>query len=198
MSTLKTMTDEELALAYIEGNNRAFDELLSRNQEKIFTYIMYVVKDENLANDLFQETFLKVITKLQNRQYSDSGKFIWWLTRIAHNVIIDYYRALKSDKVVDAPRENDLSNLRSASVMDSNRESELNNAQVLKDVKRLMEALPETQRDVVYMRFFQELSFKEIAELTNVSINTSLGRMRYALINLRKLTRQYNVNLNLE
>ena len=198
MSTLKTMTDEELALAYIDGNNRAFDELLSRNQEKIFTYIMYVVKDENLANDLFQETFLKVITKLQNHQYSDSGKFIWWLTRIAHNVIIDYYRALKSDKVVDAPRENDLSNLRSASVMDSNRESELNNAQVLKDVKRLMEALPETQRDVVYMRFFQELSFKEIAELTNVSINTSLGRMRYALINLRKLTRQYNVNLNLE
>ena len=198
MSTLKTMTDEELALAYIDGNNRAFDELLSRNQEKIFTYIMYVVKDENLANDLFQETFLKVITKLQNRQYSDSGKFIWWLTRIAHNVIIDYYRALKSDKVVDAPRENDLSNLRSASVMDSNRESELNNAQVLKDVKRLMEALPETQRDVVYMRFFQELSFKEIAELTNVSINTSLGRMRYALINLRKLTRPYNVNLNLE
>ena len=198
MSTLKTMTDEELALAYIDGNNRAFDELLSRNQEKIFTYIMYVVKDENLANDLFQETFLKVITKLQNRQYSDSGKFIWWLTRIAHNVIIDYYRALKSDKVVDAPRENDLSNLRSASVMDSNRESELNNAQVLKDVKRLMEALPETQRDVVYMRFFQELSFKELAELTNVSINTSLGRMRYALINLRKLTRQYNVNLNLE
>ena len=198
MSTLKTMTDEELALAYIDGNNRAFDELLSRNQEKIFTYIMYVVKDENLANDLFQETFLKVITKLQNRQYSDSGKFIWWLTRIAHNVIIDYYRALKSDKVVDAPRENDLSNLRSASVMDSNRESELNNAQVLKDVKRLMEALPETQRDVVYMRFFQELSFKEIAELTNVSINTSLGRMRYTLINLRKLTRQYNIALNLE
>ena len=198
MSTFKTMTDEELALAYIDGNNRAFDELLSRNQEKIFTYIMYVVKDENLANDLFQETFLKVITKLQNRQYSDSGKFIWWLTRIAHNVIIDYYRALKSDKVVDAPRENDLSNLRSASVMDSNRESELNNAQVLKDVKRLMEALPETQRDVVYMRFFHELSFKEIAELTNVSINTSLGRMRYALINLRKLTRQYKVNLNLE
>ena len=198
MSTLKTMTDEELALAYIDGNNRAFDELLSRNQEKIFTYIMYVVKDENLANDLFQETFLKVITKLQNRQYSDSGKFIWWLTRIAHNVIIDYYRALKSDKIVDAPKENDLSNLRSASVMDSNRENELNNAQVLEDVKRLMEALPESQRDVVYMRFFQELSFKEIAELTNVSINTSLGRMRYAMINLRKLTRQYNVNLNLE
>ena len=192
------MSDEELALAYIDGNNRAFDELLTRNQEKIFTYIMYVVKDEDLANDLFQETFLKVITKLQNHQYADSGKFLWWLTRIAHNVIIDYYRAQKSDKVVDAPRENDLSNLRSDNVMDGNRENELSNAQVLKDVKRLMDALPEAQRDVVYMRFYQELSFKEIAKLTNVSINTSLGRMRYALINLRKLTRQYNIALNLE
>jgi RNA polymerase sigma-70 factor (ECF subfamily) len=192
------MSDEELALAYIDGNNRAFDELLTRNQEKIFTYIMYVVKDEDLANDLFQETFLKVITKLQNHQYADSGKFLWWLTRIAHNVIIDYYRAQKSDKVVDAPRENDLSNLRSDNVMDGNRENELSNAQVLKDVKRLMDALPEAQRDVVYMRFYQELSFKEIAKLTNVSINTSLGRMRYALINLRRLTRQYNIALNLE
>ena len=198
MSTLKTMSDEELALAYIDGNNRAFDELLTRNQEKIFTYIMYVVKDEDLANDLFQKTFLKVITKLQNHQYADSGKFLWWLTRIAHNVIIDYYRAQRSDKVVDAPRENDLSNLRSDNVMDGNRENELSNAQVLKDVKRLMDALPEAQRDVVYMRFYQELSFKEIAKLTNVSINTSLGRMRYALINLRKLTRQYNIALNLE
>ena len=198
MSTLKTMSDEELALAYIDGNNRAFDELLTRNQEKIFTYIMYVVKDEDLANDLFQETFLKVITKLQNHQYADSGKFLWWLTRIAHNVIIDYYRAQRSDKVVDAPRENDLSNLRSDNVMDGNRENELSNAQVLKDVKRLMDALPEAQRDVVYMRFYQELSFKEIATLTNVSINTSLGRMRYALINLRRLTRQYNIALNLE
>ena len=198
MSTLKTMSDEELALAYIDGNNRAFDELLTRNQEKIFTYIMYVVKDEDLANDLFQETFLKVITKLQNHQYADSGKFLWWLTRIAHNVIIDYYRAQRSDKVVDAPRENDLSNLRSDNVMDGNSENELTNAQVLKDVKRLMDALPEAQRDVVYMRFYQELSFKEIAKLTNVSINTSLGRMRYALINLRRLTRQYNIALNLE
>lgn len=192
------MTDEELALAYIDGNNRAFDELLSRNQEKIFSYIMFLVKDEDLANDLFQETFLKVITKLQNHQYSDSGKFLWWLTRIAHNVVIDHYRDLKGDKVVEVGRENDLSNLRHASVLDSNRENEMNNEQVLKDVRHLMNTLPEVQRDVVYMRYFEELSFKEIAKKTNVSINTSLGRMRYALINLRKLTRQYDVNLNLE
>lgn len=192
------MSDEQLALAYIDGNNRAFDELLSRNQDRIFTTIMYAVKDEDLANDLFQETFLKVITKLQNGQYSDTGKFSWWLTRIAHNVVIDHFRAQKSSKIVEAPKDNDLSNLRSEAIHNQSRESELNNEQVMEDVKRLVEALPETQRDVVNMRFFQELSFKEIAEQTHVSINTSLGRMRYALINLRKLTRQYGVNLNLE
>ena len=198
MSTLKSMSDEQLALAYIDGNNRAFDELLSRNQDKIFTYIMYVVRDEDLANDLFQETFLKVITKLQNGQYSDTGKFSWWLTRIAHNVVIDHFRAQKSSKIVEAPKDNDLSNLRSDAVQNLSRESELNNEQVMEDIKRLVEALPESQRDVVNMRFFQELSFKEIAEQTNVSINTSLGRMRYALINLRKLTRQYGVSLTVE
>ena len=198
MSTLESMTDEELALSYMNGNNRAFDELLSRSQDKIFNYIMYVVKDEDLANDLFQETYLKVITKMQNGRYTDTGKFFWWLTRVAHNVIIDYYRAQKSSRIIEPTKDNDLSNLNSNSVMDSNRESELANAQVLRDVKKLMEALPEPQREVVFMRFFQELSFKEIAEMTGVSINTSLGRMRYALMNLRRLTHQHGVNLVLE
>lgn len=198
MNTLESMTDEQLALAYIDGNNRAFDELLSRSQDKIFTYIMYMVKDEDLANDLFQETFLKVITKMQNGQYADSGKFIWWVTRIAHNVIIDYYRAQKSSKIIESGKDNDLSNLNSTSVLDGSRESELANEQVLQDVRRLMKALPETQHEVVFMRYYQELSFKEIAEQTNVSINTSLGRMRYALMNLRKLTKEYGVNLTIE
>ena len=198
MSTLESMTDEELALSYINGNNRAFDELLSRSQDKIFNYIIYIVKDENLANDLFQETYLKAITKMQNGRYTDSGKFFWWLTRVAHNVIIDYYRAQKSSRIVEPTKDNDLSNLNSNSVMDGCRESEMANAQVLRDVKRLMEALPEQQREVVFMRYYQELSFKEIAKITGVSINTSLGRMRYALINLRKLTHQHGVNLFLE
>lgn len=192
------MTDEELALSYISGNNRAFDEILSRSQEKIFNYIIYIVKEEDLANDLFQETYLRIITKMQSGRYADTGKFIWWMTRIAHNVIIDYYRSQKSNHIVEAPKDNDLSNLKGNSVMDSNRESELTNAQVLADVRRLMDALPESQREVVFMRYFQELSFKEIAEITGVSINTSLGRMRYALMNLRKLSRQYGMNLNLE
>ena len=198
MSTLESMTDEELALSYINGNNRAFDELLSRSQDKIFNYIMYIVKDENLANDLFQETYLKAITKMHNGRYTDSGKFFWWLTRVAHNVIIDYYRALKSSRIVEPTKDNDLSNLNSNSVMDASRESEMANAQVLRDVKKLMEALPEQQREVVFMRYYQELSFKEIAKITGVSINTSLGRMRYALINLRKLTHQHGMNLVLE
>ena len=198
MSTLESMTDEELALSYINGNNRAFDELLSRSQDKIFNYIIYIVKDENLANDLFQETYLKAITKMQNGRYTDSGKFFWWLTRVAHNVIIDYYRAQKSSRIVEPTKDNDLSNLNSNSVMDGCRESEMANAQVLRDVKRLMEALPEQQREVVFRRYYQELSFKEIAKITGVSINTSLGRMRYALINLRKLTHQHGVNLFLE
>ena len=198
MSTFKEMTDEELALLYVNGNNKAFDELLSRIQEKIFTYIMYMVKDEDMANDLFQETFIKAITKLQNGLYTDSGKFVFWMTRIAHNVIIDHYREIKCERIIEPTKDNDLENLKGASVLDTFRESEMVNEQVKKDVKRLMNALPETQREVVYMRFFQQMSFKEIAEETGVSINTSLGRMRYALINLRKLTRQHRVNLNLE
>ena len=172
MNTLETMTDEELALAYIDGNNRAFDKLLSRSQDKIFGYIIYLVKDEDLANDLFQETFLKLITKLRDRQYTNSGKFIWWAMRIAHNVIIDHYRAVKSSKIVDQGEDNDLSNLSGNTILDTNRESELTNAQILKDVRRLMDSLPEAQREVVFMRFYQDLSFKEIAEQTNVSINT--------------------------
>ena len=198
MSTFKEMSDEELALLYVNGNNKAFDELLSRVQDKIFTYIMYMVKDEEMANDLFQETFIKAITKLQNGSYTDSGKFVFWVMRIAHNVIIDRYREIKGEHIIEPTKGNDLENLRGASVLDTYRESEMVNEQVKQDVKRLMNALPETQREVVYMRFFQQMSFKEIAEETGVSINTSLGRMRYALINLRKLTRQHRVNLNLE
>ena len=191
------LSDEELALLYAKGNNKAFDELLLRTKDKIFTYITYMVKDEDLANDLFQETFIKAIMKLRNNQYSTTGKFVFWITRIAHNVIIDHYRDLKGEHIVEQGKNNDLQNMKGSSVLDSYRESELVNEQVKRDVVKLMNALPDTQREVVYMRFFQEMSFKEIAEETGVSINTSLGRMRYALINLRKMTRQHGVNLRL-
>ena len=193
MSTWKEMSDEQLALLYADGNNKAFDILLSRVQDKLFSYIFCMVKNEELANDLFQETFIKAIMKIRDGKYKDNGKFVFWITRIAHNVIIDHYRDLKSSHIVDAPKENDLGNLRSDAVLESDRENILVNEQILKDVKLLMEELPEVQREVVYMRYYEEMSFKEIAKVTGVSINTSLGRMRYALINLRRLSREHGV-----
>ena len=198
MKKYESCTDEMLALLYIEGDNRAFDELLARNQQKLFNYIMFVVRDPETANDVFQETFVKVITKLQEGKYTDSGKFSFWLTRIAHNIMMDGYRQQKSAHIIEPTEDNDLNKLRSNEVMDINRENEYVNTQIMDDVRRLMDALPAPQREVVYMRYYQDLSFKEIAEVTNVSINTSLGRMRYALINMRRMAKQYNIQLSLE
>jgi len=192
------LTDEMLALRYIEGDNRAFDELLTRNQQKLYNYIMFVVRDPELANDVFQDTFVKVISKLQEGKYTDSGKFSFWLTRIAHNVIMDVYRQQKGEHIVESGEDNDLSRLRSNDLMDSNREAEYVNTQIMADVRTLMDTLPATQREVVYMRFYQDLSFKEIAETTGVSINTSLGRMRYALINMRRMAKQHKLQLSME
>lgn len=198
MKKFEGMTDEALALLYVEGDNKAFDELLARTQTKLFTYIMFVVRDHDIADDIFQETFVKVITKLQQGQYTNSGKFSFWITRIAHNVIMDWYRAQRNEHIVEPTEGNDLQNLRGASILDSYRENELVNEQVLRDVKKMMNALPAPQREVVYMRFYQQLSFKEIAELTGVSINTSLGRMRYALINLRRMAKEHKIELALQ
>lgn len=198
MKKFEGVTDEQLALLYAGGDNKAFDELLVRTQEKLFTYIMFVVRDHDTADDIFQETFVKVITKLQQQQYTDSGKFQFWITRIAHNVIMDWYRAQRNEHIVEPNAENDLNNLRCPDILDSYRETELVNEQVLCDVKKMMNALPAPQREVVYMRFYQQLSFKEIAELTGVSINTSLGRMRYALFNLRRMAKEHNIELALQ
>ena len=198
MKKFEGMTDEALALLYVKGNNSAFDELLSRTQSKLFTYIMFVVHDHDVADDIFQETFVKAIIKLQNGQYTDSGKFSFWLTRIAQNAIMDWYRQQQSRHIMEPNAENDLQNLSMASVLDTFRESELVNEQVLADVKRMMEALPAPQREVVYMRYYQQLSFKEIAAITGVSINTSLGRMRYALLNMRRMAKENKIELAMQ
>ena len=192
------MADEALALLYVGGDNRAFDELLARNQQKLYNYILFVVRDPELANDVFQETFVKVITRLQEGKYTDSGKFSFWLSRIAHNVIMDTYRQQKSEHIVEASEDNDLNKLRRQDLMEMNRENEFVNTQIMQDVRHLMDTLPAPQREVVYMRYYQDLSFKEIAEATGVSINTSLGRMRYALINMRRLAKEHDLQLNLE
>ena len=192
------MADEALALLYVGGDNRAFDELLARNQQKLYNYIVFVVRDPELANDVFQETFVKVIMRLQEGKYTNSGKFSFWLTTIAHNVIMDTFRQQKSEHIVEASEDNDLNKLRRQDLMEMNRENEFVNAQILQDVRHLMDTLPAPQREVVYMRYYQDMSFKEIAEATGVSINTSLGRMRYALINMRRLAREHDLQLNLE
>ncbi len=198
MKDYPSLTDEQLALLYVGGDYSAFDVLLERNQQKLYSYILFVVHDPEVANDVFQETFVKVITKLQDGKYTDSGKFSFWLTRIAHNVMMDNYRHQKTTQIVEPTEDNDLNKLRSNDIMDINRENEYVNTQVMNDVRNLMEALPAPQREVVYMRFYQDLSFKEIAEITGVSINTSLGRMRYALINMRRMAREHHIQLNME
>ncbi|GAB6982199.1 sigma-70 family RNA polymerase sigma factor [Prevotella dentasini] len=197
MKNLNEMTDEELALSYINGDNRAFDLLLLHNQTKLFSYILFVVRDRDVADDIFQETFVKAITKLQQGKYAPSGKFGAWLMRIAHNVIMDWYRAQRAEKLTDGPRENDLSNIAGSELAIGNIENQFVNVQTLNDIKKMMNLLPAPQREVVFMRYYQEMSFKEIAETTGVSINTSLGRMRYAILNMRRMVRENNVTLQL-
>lgn len=197
MKKLQDMTDEELALSYADGNNRAFDLLLLRNQSKLFSYILFVVHDRETAEDIFQETFVKVITRLQEGRYTVSGKFGAWIMRIAHNAIMDWYRDQASMRIVDTSADNDLSNIPGAEIFEGNIENRFVNSQIMTDVRRLLDALPPMQREVVYMRFYQQLSFKEIADSTDVSINTALGRMRYALLNMRRMAKANNMVLQL-
>lgn len=189
------MTDEELALLYVDGDNRAFDELLARNQQKLFNYIMFMVHDQELANDVFQDTFVKIIVKLQEGSYTDSGKFSYWMVRIAHNIIMDMFRVQRNEPVIEPNTENDLSNLKSSEVMELNCEMQMVNSQIMCDVRHMMDMLPAAQREVVYMRMYQDLSFKEIADITGVSINTALGRMRYAILNLRRMAKKHDIML---
>ncbi len=191
------MTDEELALSYIDGNNRAFDLLLLRNQSNIYSYILFIVHDRETAEDLFQDTFVKAIAYMQDGRYTTSGKFAGWLMRIAHNTVMDWYRSLAQFHFVEANKDNDLSNVSDPSLVVGNIENQYVNSQTLKDVRRLLDMLPMIQREVVYMRFYQQLSFKEIAETTNCSINTALGRMRYAVLNMRRMAKTYGMTLQL-
>lgn len=197
MRNLAELTDEELAISYMEGDNKAFELLLAHNQSKVFSYILFVVHDEDRANDIFQDTFIKIIAKLQKGLYTPTGKFSAWCMRIAHNVIMDRYRGIRNGHIVEPTEDNDLSNLSGENMEVTNIENDYVNQQVLDDVKKMMRLLPAPQREVVYMRFYQQLSFKEIADVTNVSINTALGRMRYALLNMRKMARDHNLQLQL-
>ena len=196
MSKLNLMTDEDLVVSYAEGNNSAFDVLLNRYKGSVHSYIYFIVRNKELTEDLFQETFVKVITTIKQGRYTDNGKFKAWIMRIAHNLIIDNFRQERNENLISNDEvEVDLFN--NMKLCDHTIEEKLVKQQVLEDVRRLVGFLPETQRKVLEMRFYQNMSFKEIADTTGVSINTALGRMRYAIMNMRRLADENHMELSL-
>ena len=196
MENLNQLTDDMLVALYSKGNDKAFDVLLSRYQGKIFNYIFFIVRNQELAEDIFQETFVKAIVTMQQGRYTADGKFGAWITRIAHNLVIDSFRQERNENTISND-ETEVDLLNDADLCDDNIEMQMVNDQTLLDVRRLVDALPDNQREVVYMRYYQDLSFKEIAEIVGVSINTALGRMRYALLNMRKIAEEKHIVLEM-
>ena len=194
MAKKTKMTDEQLVKAYAEGKNEAFDILLKRHQERVFNYILRIVKNEDVANDIFQETFVKAILTIKQGRYTENGKFPAWISRIAHNLIIDHFRQEKSENHQSADLE-DVNLLNRKELCEATIEDILVSDQIREDVKHLIRELPPLQREVLNMRYYQNLSFKEIAEMTGVSINTALGRMRYAILNLRRMASEKEIVL---
>ncbi len=194
MKKLATLTDHELVQLYEEGNDCAFDALLERYQEYVYSYVLFLTKNSDIADDIFQETFTRAIMAIRNHKYQTSGKFSAWLIRIAHNLSVDKVRESKNSKTT-AQEEFSQKILNNIQFSENACETKIIEEQNLKSVKKLLDYLPEVQREVVIMRFYEDLSFKEIAQKTNVSINTSLGRMRYALINLRKIIQKHQLSL---
>ncbi len=195
MKQLNELSDEQLVSLYTQGNNSAFDTLLKRYKQKVFSYLLYSVKNQELAEDLFQDVFIKIVVRIKNGQYEENGKFSSWMMRIVHNHLIDYYRTTPSEKILsnDDSEVNLFSQAEIA--MNENREQEMINQQTLQEVKNLIAQLPDAQREVIMMRVYEELSFKEIAAKTNCSINTALGRMRYAILNLRHMACQRGISM---
>lgn len=194
MENLKVLADDELVDLYANGKNEAFDTLLNRYQSKLYSYIFYVVHDEEVANDLFQETFLKALVRIKEGQYTSSGKFYAWITRIAHNLVMDYFRNKEQENTISND-ETEYDLLNSIRLADHTVEDQMLVDQSLNDVKKIMGSLPESQSEVVRMRLYEEMSFKEIADKLDISINTALGRMRYAVINMRAIARERNISL---
>jgi RNA polymerase sigma factor (sigma-70 family) len=192
----KMISDYELILRFIKGEQFCFDQLIHRHKNKVFAYISLYIRDQALAEDLFQDTFMKVIQSVRAGKYQDNGKFISWVMRIAHNLIIDHFRRIKQmNTISNDDYESDLFNSRKFA--EATVEDDMIKRQIQKDVRKMISFLPEDQREVVILRHYAGLSFKEIAGITDVSINTALGRMRYALINMRKLMEEKKISLTL-
>lgn len=199
MSNHQLMDDQELVNLYIHGNESALSTLVHRHKKKLFSYILITVKDKSLAQDIFQDTYFKVIQTLKRGQYNEEGKFLPWTMRIAHNLIIDTFRRDKRMPMISGGTNSDGEEYNIFSMIgsgDKNMEENIVHDQIRKDIRKLVEQLPMEQKEVLIMRHYYDMSFKEIADQTNVSINTALGRMRYALINLRKIIEDKAIVVN--
>ena len=195
MNTIKSLkyTDAELVKNYVNGSENALEQLVYRHKSQIFNFINSKIKDRDISEDIFQDTFIKVIRTLKNGIYNEEGKFLPWIMRIAHNLVIDHFR--KSNRIPTIQNKDDFDIFQFISDNSPNAEHVLIEDQILKDIQKLIQELPEDQKEVLIMRLYRDMSFKEIAENTNVSINTALGRMRYAIINLRKIIEENKIIL---
>ena len=189
------ISDQELIAKYLNGNEKSLEKLIYRHKRKVFAYIMMVVKDDQVADDIFQDTFIKVINTFRSGSYKEEGKFIQWVMRIAHNLIIDHFRRAKRLPLVNNSND-DYDIFDMVRITDPSIEEQIIMEQIHEDVRSLIEFLPAEQKEVLMMRHYDNMSFKEIADATDVSINTALGRMRYALINLRKIVKENNIILS--
>lgn len=194
MHKFDKQTDDQLVASYASGNNEAFDALLQRHQSRVYNYIYQMVRDKNLAEDIFQETFVKAITTIRQGRYTENGKFSAWISRIARNLVIDFFRQEKTESAVSSDDENfDVLNRKELS--EDTIEDVMIDSQIKADIRKLIRHLPKSQRQVLVMRYYRNLSFKEIAEATGVSINTALGRMRYAILNMRRIANENAIAL---
>ena len=185
--------DSVLIERYLDGNEIALEYIINKHQQKIFNFIYSKVHDRDISEDIFQETFIKVIKTLKNGVYNEEGKFLPWVMRISHNLVIDFFR--KNNRIKTINSKEDIDIFQFISDGSPNAENVLINDQIIKDIQKLIQELPDDQKEVLIMRLYRDMSFKEIAENTKVSINTALGRMRYAIINLRKLIKENNMFL---
>jgi RNA polymerase sigma-70 factor (ECF subfamily) len=196
MEDLINLSDEKLVMLYADGLNPAFDIMVERYKDKVYSYIYHIVKCEDLADDLFQETFVKAIVTINQGRYTENGKFLPWIYRIAHNLIIDTFRQEKSANTLSCDSE-EVNILNRKELCESTIEDSLVIEQIHQDIKNIVNALPQSQREVLTMRYYKNMSFKEIADITNVSINTALGRMRYAIMNMRRIAEENNIILTM-
>ena len=196
MRNICDQTDDRLVKMYVDGECKAFDVLIERYKNRVYTYIFHQVRDEYISDDIFQETFVTAIITIKQGRYVENGKFLAWITRIAHNLIIDYFRQEKSENLQSCD-DQEVNILNRRELSEDTIEDDMVLSQIHADVRNLVQALPESQREVLMMRYYKNMSFKEIADSTNVSVNTALGRMRYAILNMRRLAEENHVSLTM-